>query len=239
MDSLSGLTERARDDDLRAMKVSRSAKEEIIVAAERLFAERGPDVSMREISAASGSKNHTAVQYHFGSKEDLIRAILEYRHPRLDERRRILVAQLHPQDLRSWLECYTLPMLEQGEEKGSNFLSMLVMLKQYAPHTLIASIPEEFQASTTQFRQEAASLLIHVPEPLRSHRLVQVVLFSIYAGADRERAQATGLDVLPFAVHISDTLDGLVGYLEAPVSKRALAALETANVRTHASPLLL
>jgi AcrR family transcriptional regulator len=221
------------------MKLSRSAKEEIIVAAERLFAERGPDVSMREISAASGSKNHTAVQYHFGTKEQLIRAILEYRHPRLDERRRILVAQLHPQDLRSWLECYTLPMLEQGEEEGSNFLSMLVMLKQYAPHTLRASIPKEFEASTTRFRKEAASLLSDVPEPLRSHRLVQVVGFSIYAGAERERAAATGEDVLPFAVHVSDTLDGLVGYLEAPVSNRARAALKTSKVAKNVTPLLL
>jgi AcrR family transcriptional regulator len=224
-----------------AMKLaSASAKEHIILAAERLFAERGPDASMREISAAAGSRNHTAVQYHFGSKEQLIRAIFEYRHPRLDERRRMLVAQLHPQDLRSWLECYTLPILEQGEEEGSNFLSMIVMLKQYAPHTLSAAIPEEFQASTTQFREKAASLLAHdVPEPLRSHRLAQVVAFSVFTGADRERAAATGLDVLPFAVHVSDTLDGLVGFLEAPVSRRALAALETASVRKHASPLLL
>ena len=71
-----------------AMKlVSASAKEQIILAAERLFAERGPDVSMREISAAAGSRNHTAVQYHFGSKEQLIRAIFEYRNPRLEDRR--------------------------------------------------------------------------------------------------------------------------------------------------------
>lgn len=217
---------------------TQSAKERIIVAAERLLAERGPDVAMREISAASGARNHTAVQYHFGSKDQLIRAIFEYRHPRIDQRRRMLVAQLHPQDLRTWLECYTLPILEQGEEEGSNFLSLIVMLRQYAPRTLMASIPEEFQSSTTEFRREAGTLLVHVPEPLRSHRLNQVVAFSVYTGADRERAEATGLDVLPFAVHVSDTLDGLVGFLEAPVSRRALTALESAKIPNQASPLL-
>src|SRR6266542_1819908 len=102
-------------------------------------------------------------------------------------------------------------MLEQGEQQGSNFLSMLVMLKQYAPDVLRASIPEAFETSTRQFRQEAGLLLKHVPEPLRKPRLVQVVGFSISAGAEQERAAAIGEGVLPFAVHVSDTLDGLVG----------------------------
>ena len=74
-----------------------STKEQIVLAAERLFAERGYEgVSLREIGAAAGSGNNSAVQYHFGSKEQLVVAIFENRLTYIDDRRAILIAQLEP-----------------------------------------------------------------------------------------------------------------------------------------------
>jgi hypothetical protein len=61
---------------------------------------------------------------------------------------------------------------------------------------------------------------------LRSHRLSEAIAFSVTASARRERAQSAGMTVLPFALHVIDLLDGLVGFLDAPVSTAALAALE-------------
>ena len=75
----------------------RSTKEQIVLAAERLFAERGYEgVSLREIGAAAGSGNNSAVQYHFGSKEQLVVAIFENRLTYIDDRRAVLIAQLEP-----------------------------------------------------------------------------------------------------------------------------------------------
>jgi AcrR family transcriptional regulator len=43
----------------------------------RLFAEHGVDgVTVRQIAEAAGQKNHAAVGYYFGSKEELIRAVI-------------------------------------------------------------------------------------------------------------------------------------------------------------------
>lgn len=211
-----------------------------MLAAERLFAERGLDgVSLRQIGAAAGNGNHSVVQYHFGSKEQLVQAIFEYRLPHLNERRRILVAHRRPDDLRSWLECYVLPILEQGEQEGSHYLTFIDMLQQYADRHLFERIPEEFRAATRSFREQMGVLLSTIPEPLRSHRIGQSIAFSMHAAADRERAQAAGLSVLPFAVHVADVLDGLVGFLEAPVSAAALAALEDADPTARAGRFLL
>jgi AcrR family transcriptional regulator len=217
-----------------------STKQQIVRAAERLFAIHGLDgVSLRQIGAEAGNGNNSAVQYHFGSKDQLVRAIFEDRLPYLDERRRLLVAQRRPDDLRSWVECHVLPILEQGEQEGSHYLGFVAMLQQSAHREVFGRIPEELRESTRLFRERVGELLAHIPEPLRTHRVAQALAFSVHATADRERVRAHGSDVISFAVHVSDLLDGLVGFLEAPVSPAALAALEDSDLERVARPVLL
>jgi len=55
----------------------RDTREKLLDAAERLFAEQGFDsTSLRQITTAAGA-NLAAVNYHFGSKDDLIIEVLE------------------------------------------------------------------------------------------------------------------------------------------------------------------
>jgi AcrR family transcriptional regulator len=217
-----------------------STKEQIVRAAERLFAAHGLDgVSLRQIGAEAGNGNNSAVQYHFGSKEQLAQAIFEDRLPFIDERRRLLVAHRRPDDLRSLVECYVLPILEQGEQEGSHYLGFIAMLQQSASREVFERIPEQLRDSTRAFREQVRALLPQIPEQLRTHRIGQALAFSVHATADRERARAHGHDVLPFAVHVTDLLDGLVGFLEAPVSPAALAALEDSDPDRVVWPLLL
>ena len=61
----------------------------IIVAAERLFGKFGLDgVSLRQIVAAAGQVNPSAVQHHFGSKRGLIKAVYQMRTPLIEAARR-------------------------------------------------------------------------------------------------------------------------------------------------------
>ena len=203
----------------------RSTKEQIVLAAERLFAERGYEgVSLREIGAAAGSGNNSAVQYHFGSKEQLVVAIFENRLGYIDDRRALLMAQLEPHDIRSWVECYVLPLLEQGEMDGSHYMSFIAAVEHQVG--LFEHLPERFRARTQAFHASVAALLVDLPEPLRSHRILQVVRLSVHAASARERAKAQGLDVLPFGVHVADLLDGWAGFLRAAASDEALAAID-------------
>ncbi|MFA7584758.1 MAG: helix-turn-helix domain-containing protein [Novosphingobium sp.] len=60
----------------------------IMLAAEALFAENGIDgASLREIAVAAKQRNPFAAQYHFGSREELIRAIFHYRMEQMEEPR--------------------------------------------------------------------------------------------------------------------------------------------------------
>jgi AcrR family transcriptional regulator len=201
-----------------------STKEQIVLAAERLFAERGYEgVSLREIGAAAGSGNNSAVQYHFGSKEQLVAAIFENRLTYIDDRRALLIAQLEPHGIRAWVECYVLPLLEQGEIDGSHYMSFIAAVEHQV--ALFGHLPERFRSRTQAFHEAVGALMTGVPEPLRSHRILQVVRMSVHAASARERAKAQGLEVLPFGVHVADLLDGWAGFLHAPASDDALASI--------------
>jgi AcrR family transcriptional regulator len=216
--------------DARVVVIAPSTKVQIVLAGERLLAERGLDgVSLRQIGAEAGNGNNSAVQYHFGDKDQLIQAIFEYRLPHLHARRRVLITERRPDHVRSWVECYVLPILEQGEQPDSHYLTFVATLQHHGRRDVFERLPDEYQTSTRAFRERVGELLPHIPEPLRTHRITQAIKFSVHAASDRERAQANGEAVLPFAVYLSDLLDGLVGFLTAPVSPAAMEALDEAD----------
>jgi AcrR family transcriptional regulator len=208
-----------------------STKERLIRVAERLYSEHGVDgVSLRQISARAGASNNSAVQYHFGSRDELIAAIFEYRLPDIHDRRRVLVAQRGPDDLRSWVECFILPALEQGEQEDSHYLGFVAQMQRFADQGLVDRLPDRYQASTRDYLDQMAAQMASVPEPIRSHRIGQALSFSVHSSADRERARAYGHDVLPFGIHVADLLDGLVGFLTAPVSAAARRAVSEGQI---------
>ncbi len=67
--------------------MSKDTRELLLDKAEELFAERGvAGTSIRELSRAAGV-NVAAVNYHFGSKEGLVRAVLERRLRPINQKR--------------------------------------------------------------------------------------------------------------------------------------------------------
>jgi AcrR family transcriptional regulator len=206
--------------------ITPSTKEVILLAAERLFAQHGiSGVSMRQIGAAAGTSNNSAVQYHFGSKDGLVEAILSYRLPGFHQRRALLIAERHPGDLRGWVGCQVLPTMEQSETPGSHYLGFLSALLQHEGRGILRRLPEDTRRSAIAVSAQLADQLPHLPRPLRTHRIDQATLFITRAGADRERARAEGLPVLDFGVEVADLVDGVTGFLQAPASQETLSAL--------------
>jgi AcrR family transcriptional regulator len=105
---------------VRAERVT-ATRDAILVAAERLFAERGLTVvSNRQVSEAAGQGNNAAVGYHFGTKTDLVRAILRKHNGPIAARRRALVETLGTSgDPRDWIGCWVRPVTDHLESLGS------------------------------------------------------------------------------------------------------------------------
>jgi AcrR family transcriptional regulator len=137
----------------RPTRKSGEARVRIIRVAERLFAERGiAGVSLREISSAAGYANNNAVQYHFGSKHALVKAVFEYRYLPLDDHRTRLLAEL-PVDptteeiVRTAARCLVLPFATLLDDpEGSYHLRFAAQLYQQPEHNILTT--------TTDLRRE-------------------------------------------------------------------------------------
>ncbi len=211
----------------------------IVEVAERLFAMHGIDgVSLRQIAAAAGTANNSAVNYHFGSKEGLIAAIFQYRLPQLTSERKMLAARSDPDDLRSRFEAYYLPVLNIAEATDNYYVSFVEQLQRRWASTgasaPLPDLPTEGQHSIEDFRNDLERLLPHLDAPLRRIRIATAMSTSLYAAADRERAVAGDVERPPFELFVSALLDGIVGFLEAPVSDATAKWLGRAgDVATH------
>jgi AcrR family transcriptional regulator len=191
---------------------------QLLLAAERLFAEHGlAGVSLRQISLEAGSSNNSAIRYHFGSKEDLLRAIFTYRLGDLTQRRALLRARANPDELRSQLEAHVLPLIELAESPDSSYVSFIEQLQRAGAVDVFMHQSDAIK-SQADFITEMQRLLPHIPEPARSMRIQQAQDLAVHLAAERERAIRRNDASVPFALFVSGVVDGLAGFMEAPAS---------------------
>ncbi|WP_059016705.1 TetR family transcriptional regulator [Mycobacterium sp. M26] len=91
------------------------ARVALIDAAERLIAEQGPAVSLRQVVTAAGQRNSAAIRYHFGAREQLIAAVVEARQSIFEPKRLDRLAALEADgeaDARGLLEALLAPVFE-------------------------------------------------------------------------------------------------------------------------------
>src|SRR5690606_1868523 len=152
------------------MATSRSTqtRDAILDAAERLFAEQGHDnTSMRQITQAAGV-NLSAVNYHFGSKDALVEAVLQRRLEALnDERLRILdalEAQTGGQPLKpsAIVEAYFGPLVRHACSAGAERRAFMPL-----------------QSSTMSDPNGAISALFAAERSVVAHRFTRALLASL------------------------------------------------------------
>jgi AcrR family transcriptional regulator len=214
----------------------RDAREQMILAAERLFAERGIGaVSLREIGAAAGQRNNGAAQYHFGSKRGLVDAIVEYRMRPVNERRLELLAAADAagrgEDLRALVEVLVLPFAEFVSAPETSWARFLEQAATEPDVDIAAVVQRPAMRGLREVLRRLDAALRDLPPHVRRSRieLAQILLVHAGAGWEREASQAPrgrGMGPAPLAL---DLVDATVGLLSAPVT--SAPAKRTAAVR--------
>ncbi len=201
----------------------------LLRAAEQLFADKGVDaVSLREVSAAAGQANNSAVSYHFGNREQLIDAILDRHSAHIQNR---YVAQLEALErhgqitLRALVEILTLPIIAKLDDAdgGWAYLSICAQLS-VNPLMPLASRPVAQTPQVIQLMMATTAFLGAAPDNalFRLERVANM----IYASAVQwHRLVQTGVAHVAREVFEQDLVDTLVSVIELPSSPSTLAAI--------------
>ena len=197
-------------------------KTRLILAGEQLFAKNGINgASMREIATKAGQGNHAAVQYHFGSREGLVRAIFDFRMEQMEEARGAMLHRARicgrPQDARPVLEIFLLPQLDLQDTDGNH--SYASFLSQY----LLQSRSPEFgdfsgsePPNLTQALQLLRQRVDYLPPYVAQRRLISISLMFLnilmrHHGTDEAAFGES------FAEALEDTMEQIVGGMCMPL----------------------
>jgi AcrR family transcriptional regulator len=175
-----------------------ATKGRILDAAETLFMEHGFEAtSLRAITAAADA-NLAAVNYHFGSKEELFEAVLTRRLDPMNQRRVALLTELerdageHAVPSDRVLYAMILPALELARDPargGSNFLRLLGRAYADPAPFIRRFLSEHYVEMIARFKEAFARALPHLPRRELSWRLhfIMGALSYTLAGTDALR----------------------------------------------------
>jgi AcrR family transcriptional regulator len=199
-------------------------REAIMATAERLFAEHGVTaVSSRQISEAAGQGNNAAVGYHFGTKEELIRAIVHRHDERMEQIRRRMVERVSGEGtVREWVECLVLPFTEHLAAAGGTSWYARFVVQVCTDPVLRGIVTDEVNGSAqlTRIGQGLLPRLAELPEQVREERLQMIHSLYLNVCADRERALTASAEAPGPAWEQTGGMlvDAISGLLLAPVS---------------------
>jgi AcrR family transcriptional regulator len=208
---------------VRAERVG-ATREAILAAAERLFAEHGVfAVSNRQVSEAAGQGNNTAVSYHFGTKTDLVRAIVRKHAEQIERVRLRMLAEIgDSSDLRDWVACLIRPSAEHLAALGNPTWYARFGAQVMTDPTLREIMIEEALTSHAllQILDGLNRCLPDLPVDVRIERREMARQLMMHMYAERERALAEGAPTPRASWNDAATglIDAIAGLWLAPVT---------------------
>ncbi len=170
-----------------------NTKAALIGAAERLFAEKGlSTVSVRDITRAAGARNESALHYHFGGVEALIREVFTHRYRAIEEARLARLAEYDAAntggDIEALMEVALGPLFEAClEEDGRVYAYFNEQLVSDPRFDLVELVTDLEPSCVLLIRERALVALKAVPDDVLIPRLRLGFTISIILTADYAR----------------------------------------------------
>lgn len=202
-------------------------RSQILVEAERLFAERGVEaVSMRDIAKSAGV-SVALLTYHFATKENLYHAVFD-RHREVLEQR---LARLHevdldaPEALEQIVAAFVEPQMQLRESAHGLDFARLVAREAADPSSEARGIIEEFYDPMA--REFITAMQSALPE-VSAERIRWGYLFAVGAMCmsvfDQRVARLDGDPAMSLEDKTAMLKDFITGGLTGPPSSRASSA---------------
>jgi AcrR family transcriptional regulator len=202
-------------------------KQALLDAAALLMDERGVDnVSVQDISQASGHKNRSAVQYHFGTRDAVIQAVMARTMEPIDAERNLLLDHLESTGTRftprGALEVVVSPLARQlRTPEGRRYVRLAAQLINHPRFVRDAGDAIMINTSVSRCARYILPILAHLPPPVAAERTSQVTGFVVRALGDQcrlmdsEKPTRAVLSIEDFSANLVDTI---MAILQAPSS---------------------
>lgn len=206
--------------------MSRSAHQDtrtaLLQSAQRLIAERGlGTVSVKDITRAAGARNPSAVHYHFGNVEELIKEVFAQRYRAIEQERALRLAKVDEADLARRLVALIAagigPFLESClDEEGRLYVRFSLQFSSDPRFNLLELVTEYGMPSLMSLRAQVVECVPDVPEDVLNARLRQAFSISLVQAADYARQLEAGLPITAETA-VREASATLAGYIAAKV----------------------
>lgn len=156
-----------------------SAREQIKLAARRLFAISGVDgVSVREIVDAAQQKNHGSLTYYFGTKEALIRELVADGAKLIDVRRNAFLDKLEqaggPNTVHEIVEALVYPSIGLGksEDEEDTYIRFIAMLTLNHRALFMDALEKRWNSGYLRALEHLRRLMPDMPAAAKNQRFV-------------------------------------------------------------------
>ena len=220
-------------DSANAPKIKTDTKYNLILSALELFAENGIDaVSMRTINNAAGTRNASAVHYHFGSKIGIIEAIIAFIREELDASRLDALTALERRVKNGerpgcreimWAAFAPYYRLHNTPEYGKHALRFLARLQIDMSPEVREILNRDTQRIAHRFDALLARALPDLPDNIRRMRYIYFWTLTVQMFAGSGHLESTVFGDLRTCVDeeaLQRCFDYLVGGIEGPVTIR-------------------
>jgi AcrR family transcriptional regulator len=205
--------------EARVPRDPEQTRSRLIRAGERLFAEHGIEVvSLREITRAAGQRNTTALQYHFGDRRGLLRAILAKHGIGMEAERHGMLDELEARcevSAREWVQALVLPAAAKLADRdgGRDYLRIMGELMNRPDPKFDRQSLEDTRSSVNRWRKLMAPLMpeLSVNRLHRRFTALRIMHLELARRAESSRRRDDRL----FTSHLVDLIAAI---LMSPVS---------------------
>lgn len=194
----------------------------ILLAAERLFSQEGISaVPLRNIGKAAGQRNHAAVQYHFGDRDEVIKALMEYRGQDSERVRSEMVTGLmlsgSTPSVADVIGAFVHPLATHFEE-GNHYLTFLSMYVTQEGGYQGLGADMQIGSQVIMLRALLGRLLPDIPEEILTERWWLVLSSAVHGLAMYQAMQRKhGISAAQVENYVEDLVRVLGAGIAAPV----------------------
>lgn len=178
-------------------------------------------VSVKDITRAAGARNPSAVHYHFGNVEELIKEVFTQRYRAIEQERALRLAKIDEADparrLVALVAAAIAPFMESClDEEGRLYVRFCLQFSTDPRFNLLELVTEYGMPSLMKLRSQVVECLPDVPADVVNARLRHAFSISLVQAVDYARHLEAGIEIgLEQAVREASAT--LAGYIAAPV----------------------